>query len=291
MRIPSLIVTGCLFVLLGIRCVEFDSPSGYAQEITSEPSETNSDEQQLRDRLSELAAQFRFTVDDADSRVLTFHRAPILSYTNPVRERGQIGSIYLWTLDHRPAVIGSLWTFRVGNDSRRLSIELHRLITQPMRTELPDLPNSGRPLPAWNPLPDATATSVLPGAGLRQASMLLMKSKTRRNAERFTAAVIDPESGEAQSLRLLPKPIYEYETEQHDYGALYAFVMTTDPELFLHLQTHNTSSGIQLQYSFSRMTGRELKVKVDDQPTWSVDRAKIWDGTVPYYFCPNVAEF
>ena len=57
-------------------------------------------------------------------------------------------------------------------------------------------------------------------------------------------------AGEEQALRLLPKPLYRYErpdgpTSSSD-GALFAFVLGTDPEVFLLLEAADRPGALEL---------------------------------------------
>ncbi|MCA9135462.1 MAG: hypothetical protein KDB00_01850 [Planctomycetales bacterium] len=259
--------------------------------VAQEPENSSSDENDdtaLQQRLAGLAAEFQFTALPDDQPPILISETPLLSYTNPIRAQGQVGSIFLWTRDKRPAVIGSLWTFRINDDSRRLSIELHSLSQNEIQAKLPTLENPRRPLPDFRPPAPAITWAPLSSAGLRSASPAQVRSKIRRNAERFSAEVIDPQTGNAQALRLLPKPLYEFKTDDVVYGAICAFVLATDPELIVILEARKSGNSIELHYAFARMTGRQLKVKIEGEDTLSFDRAPVWDGNHAYYFCPNV---
>lgn len=272
-------------------------PNGFGQEAGTGGRATDTEavqqEKDIQRRLGELAADFRFETVGKESVPLTRSAMPLLTFTNPVRGRGQLGSIYLWTQGNRPGVVGSLWTFRGQNDSHRLSIELHSLCSSTLATKLPAIANPRRPLPVWNPPAESISWTMLPGAeppGVASVATTgpRIKSLVRRIADRFTADVIDPATGKGQPLRLLSKPLYEYESEGVSFGAMFAFVMATDPELMLCLEARPAPAGTQLHYALARMTGRELRASVDGEAIWKVDRASVWDGMLAYYFCPNV---
>lgn len=255
------------------------------------PSDVNENDAGVQARLVKLAAEFRFSTVGESSTALKNAEDPLLSFTNPIRARGQVGAIFLWSLDNRPAVLGSLWTFRGQNDSTRLSIELHSLSQQGIQAELPKFESPRRSLPDFNPPAPAIQWSQLSDASLRPSPPALLRSKIRRHAERFSADVIDPQTGAAQALRILPKPLYEFQTDDVAFGAVFAFVLATDPELIVVFEARKAANGVELHYAFARMTGRPLNVKVDGADAWKVDRAAIWDGNQPYYFCPNATDF
>jgi hypothetical protein len=81
-------------------------------------------------------------------------------------------------------------------------------------------------------------------------------------------------TGEDQSLRLLPKPLYRYESKDPALrdGALFAFVLGTDPEFFLLLEARTTPHGPRWQYSLARMNDDPLRVTFQGKVIWKVDK-------------------
>ena len=246
-----------------------------------------------------LATATQISVDQSDGKQpvkAKLHPAPLLSYTNPVRSRDQHGAIYLWTVADRPVALASFWSFRGSADTHRLSIEFHALCDQQMLEPiLPQLVRPRRELPQWTPPTPSLVWKPLDDTVIASRSPALIRSITRRQANRFAAELKDPASGESKPLRLLPRPLHEYsQTTNQDgdviYGAIFAYVLATDPEAFLHLEVRQTRTGPEMHFACTRMTGRPLAMTLNSNQVWSVDKAQVWDGNQAYYFCPNAAD-
>jgi hypothetical protein len=75
-------------------------------------------------------------------------------------------------------------------------------------------------------------------------------------------------------LRLLSNPLYRYAAEEKGVidGAVFAFVLGTDPELLLVLEAQKTGDGGQIWvYRFEAMTYWAVEVKREGRSVWSVE--------------------
>jgi len=82
--------------------------------------------------------------------------------------------------------------------------------------------------------------------------------------------------GERTELRLLPQPLYRYESTNPDIvdGGLFAFVCSigTDPEVFLVLEAINTADGPRWHYALARFSHMDLFVNFKDREVWQAIR-------------------
>lgn len=242
-------------------------------------------------RYDRIAASFHFAPEDAPDALLERVPNAVLTYTNPVRMRGQEGAIYLWTRNRRPAVIGSIWSIRDLNDpsTRRLSVELHSLSQEAIHTRPPMV--EGRTLPNWMPPAGAMDVTEMPGGNVTGTSAAVLRARLRQAARRFEATVTDRKRNERSPLRLMSQPIYQYSGGEVLAGCLFAFVLATDPEIFMLLEARRADQGAQIFYGFARMTGKPLSAEFDGAEVWSAGQAEIWTGGNPYYFCVSAASF
>jgi hypothetical protein len=116
--------------------------------------------------------------------------------------------------------------------------------------------------------PDATAAGRLRQlkalAGQFQSTMLGWKS----------------DDTDREELRLLPRPLYRYATGDGPVidgaafdGAVFAFVMGTDPESLLLLEAVEDRGGkAKWQYGFARRTSGQLEGRHRDKVVWSAAR-------------------
>jgi hypothetical protein len=105
------------------------------------------------------------------------------------------------------------------------------------------------------------------------------ESKTQRLvqmrslARRFSATCYAPRTDEPTQLRLLTQPLYRYTDDKAGLldGALFALVVSNDPELFLVLEAvrDDKDSKPQWRYSLARMSSQKLSVVLDDKEVWT----------------------
>ena len=203
------------------------------------------------------------TMRRADT-TLTMLDQPLLFYTNPVRNNDQHGAIFLWTEGGKPAVIGSIWSAlnRQNPDVRFVTHELHSLSVHPEITATRNEENlwtSGEVGISWQRLEGVAPPATSPAQRLAQ-----MRSIMRRYS-----VTIDVE-GESD-LRLLNQPLYRYpqHTEGVLDGAVFAFAMTTDPELLILLEAREEDSKAAWHIAFARFGNKAMLVKEDDRAVWS----------------------
>jgi hypothetical protein len=84
----------------------------------------------------------------------------------------------------------------------------------------------------------------------------------------------------------LPQPVYRHASEAGEVldSGLFAFVVGTDPEVFLLLQAANTSSGPQWRYGLARMNNDELIVLRKEERVWTAPPlGRPTDARSPYF--------
>ncbi|HVW38265.1 MAG TPA: hypothetical protein VHB99_13210, partial [Pirellulales bacterium] len=87
------------------------------------------------------------------------------------------------------------------------------------------------------------------------------------------------DDSDREELRLLPRPLYRYETDRHEAaggdvldGAVFAFVMGTDPESLLLIESTKQGDAAKWQYAFVRRTSGELEGRHRGQVVWHAER-------------------
>ena len=88
-------------------------------------------------------------------------------------------------------------------------------------------------------------------------------------------------------MRLLAQPIYRYEKPEGDLidGALFVFVLGTDPEALLLIEAHQVDGTPRWQYGLARMSNVNLRVSDRGRPVWEVPTLpwpKFLDRSEPY---------
>lgn len=224
-----------------------------------------------------------FTVEEArnDPVPLTLVREPMQTWTNPIRGDTQHGTVHLWTNSGRPSVIGSVWSALDAKDRSRRNIcyEFHSLSQAPVSARLADKSwwSPREPGVNWLPIADVPQPGASRAIRLRQM---------RDFAHELKAEIVAGEADKNTELRLLPQQLYRYpdQTEGVIDGAIFAFVMATDPELFVVIEQRRdeTSGNPVWMLAPARFTGESLRLSRGKQilwesPQWEYRRDRIYD--------------
>jgi hypothetical protein len=183
---------------------------------------------------------------------------PVLRFTNPVG-RVRDGTVFLWLdCDGRPAVVAqatlnlkATWVHEFSSLSPgRFTVVSSRGPTWTTKTggvEFEPIPNAPRP------------------AQSARERLTQMRALTREFAvdEAFVK-----ESW--QTLRLLPKPFARYGREGSNVldGALFCFVLTTDPEAYLMLEARVANDIPVWQYAFARSSYSPIRASWKGKSVW-----------------------
>jgi hypothetical protein len=240
------------------------APAAHAQEASADP-----------DRLLDAwMALYQERAESLDMRVagdperrLELQKSALLRYTNPVRNVQQHGAVYVWTIDGRPSVVGSIWSAidRMQPQLRRLNFEWHSLSADDITAERNGslLWTSGDPGVDWQALREFDPVA---------ASRPLRLVQMRRIARLLTARI---ETGESE-LRLMDQPIYRYPevVPGVEDGAVFAFVMGTDPELLVLLEaTASDGDNARWRAACARFSNGPMQVSLKDREFWACGKA------------------
>jgi hypothetical protein len=212
---------------------------------------------------------------DRDHREkLELQRTPVYVWTNPLRSGGQHGAVFVWTYQGRPEAIGSIFSYPAAG-RRRVLHELHSL-SQKVLDPVRDSPVR------WQPKAGLTL-KPLPDAPVPADSALKRGFQLRALSRDFAARSIDRQQTTWQ-LRLLPQPLYRYESTDPNVidGALFAFVTSagTDPEAIVILEARQVDNAPQWQYGLARFSDLNVFVDYKQIEVWKSVRGgdDIWDN-------------
>ena len=111
------------------------------------------------------------------------------------------------------------------------------------------------------------APAEMPAARLRQMKTL---------ASQFSSTMLGwkADKTDREPLRLLPQPLYRYDSKRSDVldGAVFAFVQGTDPESLFLIEAFKKGDGFKWQFAFVRRTSGELEGRHKDNVVWHADR-------------------
>jgi hypothetical protein len=230
-------------LLLG---VDSDSATSASEPIDSEIAA------QWQPIFGRVAAEYELLPEN-DSKPLKVLERPVYKWARSGAFGGTNGAIYVWTRSGCAEAVACFWRSPAADGKISVAHELHSLaptlLTSNRTGSHPWKPSAGvqRQLLADAPVPAATESGRL-----RQ-----MRSICRD----FAASTVSS-SDERTELRLLPQPLYRYESTDPEMvdGALFAFVCSvgTDPEVFLVLEARETKEGKRWHYALARFFPSQL---------------------------------
>jgi len=214
----------------------------------------------------------------ADGAAIDNPKEPALRWTNPAAGR-VYGNTYVWLHNGRPVAVGSM--FRNFHPWNTFNGELTALAGTKLVAKRDDKV-IWRPKDEWKwqPTPGAAAPAATAGPRLIQMKAL---------AGEFVVEVLDTRNvpkGENQTPRLLPKPLYRYDAEKNKTldGALFAFVLGTDPELLLLIECDTAAEKPEWRFGVGRMNRDAIRLKYKDKIVWEVESFRQHKPEDPYYF-------
>lgn len=195
---------------------------------------------------------------------------PVLRFTNTV---GTVtdGTIFLWVdAAGRPAAAVQVFQNTSGNWYQAFS----SLSTAPLSTGR--VWNPSRAGVAFKPVPGAPRPADTPERRMRQMHELLKGFGAEMNLELKTW----------HTLRPLTKPLARYGKAGTDVvdGALFAYVLTTDPEVYLLLEVRAGKGGPEWQFAFAPEANAPMRGSWKGKNVWDFPFQDLGsDGGAPYF--------
>jgi hypothetical protein len=229
-------------------------------QAPAESSATSSLEQFLQE-----AQGYDIRLGGRSQSKLELSPKPLLHWDNPAAN-GEDGAVYVWMLDGRPEVIGTMFTlFSRGAGQRILKHSLHSLASGPLTAD-----HLGQRV--WTP--NAKGLDFRPiadapdPAGSSRLRLLQMKSL----AKDFSGKLVDLKDRNVE-LRLLPQPIIRYEPTRADVqdGAIFALAEGTDPQALVVIEARRHESQWRWEAAFARFHFVTLYGYHKQQEVWRVD--------------------
>lgn len=209
---------------------------------------------------------------------LKFVPEPVLHWSNPIRPGETNGSVFVWTSEGQVELVGTVFSYLVpGNETQRVIVHsFHSLSLQPLQGGFDGKPAWSFPVAGIDPKPIPAGPSPSRTGTTRLIQM-------RQLAREFAAAV--NLAGESQELRLLPQPLYRNQASSVDVldGALFAFVLGTDPELMLLIEARQSGDDLLWHYSTARFSDLTITLRHQGVELWTENQnARRQDPNYPY---------
>lgn len=244
-------------------------------------------QQHWLDLSRKYAEAFTLTgIEDEGAKPFLLHEKPIFLHTQSVRG-DDIGAVHLWlTEDKRPAVVGAVFAWSNSKNSRMVMYEFHSLVHQPISLKTSDrVPWTSRTRGfEWKSFPEGAPTPA--------EKPLRHRLRVKQLARRFTANTTT-DKNQRWELRLVPTPIFEYQSESAgvDYGALFAFCQGTDTELLLLIEAcHNPErdsedqSSRRWRYGLAPFSDYKIRAELDREEVWESPQATAGENGKPHFW-------
>ena len=218
----------------------------------------------LRDLYLGDAGSYRIYRDAGRAERAELRPEPAYVWTNPVRNGGQDGHVFVWTYRGRPEAVGTIFSSPLTG-RRKVMHELHSLSAAVLEVDHPG------PHP-WKPLQPGVDLRPIPGAPEPGRSAPQRLVQMRALAREFAATAVDA-ADRPWELRVLPQPLYRYESTDPDVldGAIFTLVSSagTDPELMIVVEARKPPgeppSAFSWQFGAARFSIMALTVRLKDR--------------------------
>ncbi|HVX60654.1 MAG TPA: hypothetical protein VHC19_08630 [Pirellulales bacterium] len=275
-------IAGASFVRIGLAVLALllGGPYAVCEDRNDQSEPTNQVDAELRETSRLIQAElprWRIAIGP-DNTQLKLEPNPILRWTNPATGR-IYGDIFIWTAGGRPEAVTSLykaWQPAWGFTGEFLSLSEKNLVARRNQAVIWKCDQAGI---ALQDLFEAPAPAENARQRLRQM---------RAMATGFSVVLVDRRrnvDGERQALRQLSKPVYRYQLVSGEAidGAIFAFVLGTDPETLLLLEARGQPDDARWTYAFARLNRDELAGYYKQREVWQVDRLADVKYDEPYF--------
>ncbi len=233
--------------------------------------EAAKDRPSLEDRFQALnladARKWEMFLDAGRQKKADLVESPVFVWTNPTKNKGQHGAIFVWTFEGRPMVIGSIFV-DCTIASQRLMHEFHSLSSEVIYPLCKACEGDD-----WRPK-SGIAIRSLPSAPRPEATPAKRLLQMRAIAREFGGNTYDNWRKLRWELRALPQPLYRYQQAAAGItdGAILALVNDagTDPEVLLLLEARQET----WHYALLRFSDATLHVEYQGKEIWNAIRGE-----------------
>jgi hypothetical protein len=264
-RLPVVLVlaTALAICSVGPPLIAEDPPAGKKDEKSSDIAPPTAKELADKKMMFMKTALSHFTIQVGDNKEQAKVLDPCLRWNNPISTAADgIVAVYAQN-GGRPAALGQFFF----NFQKKWVNEF---------TIIPDgdvtIMRSGKEF--WKPSEFVCKFTDLPRSPIPADKPALRLPQMRAIAADFS--VVDHFGAVnivKQDLRLLTQPVYRYsEAGKIVDGALFIFVLGTDPECCVLVEAYQDDKGSRYRYAVAPMSIYQLEVSYKDNLVWSIER-------------------
>lgn len=190
---------------------------------------------------------------------------PVFQHAAPSRKSDDIGGVWIWKDKfNRPIAAGTVFGWTAAPGMRRVIHEFCSLSRTKFEAKYNKTGEGGvwRPssVAEWKPLRDAATPKKS-----------LLRSQLKKESRRFAAHAF--RGGERWQLRLVPTPVYQYETPELENtlgGAVFVICQDTNTDVVIGIEAVRPSKSqpYRFEYTLGSFTDMDLHVELDQKEVW-----------------------
>lgn len=256
-RLFLVVISTLLLCWVGPALLADDPPAGKTGKKPPDiapPTEKELADERMKFMKKSLS---RFTIHVGEQEEPFTAGDPCLRWTNPIDEAiAGVVAVYAYK-GGRPAALGQLFLGKEWVNEFTIIAESDVTIKR-----------SGRLF--WKPVEYVCKFAELPHSPRPADKPILRLAQMRAIAADFSAT--SHYRGDKHDLRLLRQPIYRYSEKGKILdGALFAFVLGTDPDCGLLLEAYQDGKESRYRYALAPITVFKLEARYKDREVWSVE--------------------
>ena len=195
---------------------------------------------------------------------------PVLRWRNAARGQDGEAMLAIWLKNGHPLAMASIYPW--GGE---LKHEFDLLAPKP------GLVAKSEENLIWSPATAGVEFKNVPGSKAPASTPVARLREMKALAERFEGTMTGWNAADTdnETLRLLPRPIYRYESSPNSDakdlpldGAMFAFTTGTDPEIVLMLEADGTGDSMSWEYACVRATSGGLEMRLDGAVVWTASK-------------------
>lgn len=224
-------------------------------------------------RLTKTIETYSIAMGDDQPEALELVKAPVLRYSDTISPVSD-GLVFVWTRGGRPEAVMAAHHGTQGHTW----LEFRSLSLSPLTATWKDSVE-------WMSRTAGVEFQPIEGAPEPDRSAARRLSQMRSMLEAFSASVSDNRLGR-QELRLLAQPIYRYAQPERGItdGAIFAFVLTTNPEFLMVVEAQTMEGKPRWMYSPARFTGRQCELRMNNRPVWPLEELPMTHDPTAAFF-------
>jgi hypothetical protein len=225
--------------------------------LCAQDSESAARLQAMEIRAASTSISFR---NESQPGEITMLKSPLFRYSDEQRTILD-GSFWCWVSEGRPVAFQKVERYKHEDPSLHWLYCFASASTKQIDVQWQEgrLWKSSEPGIKWNSVP-AKAVPPTTRAFAVQAKNL---------ARQCSVTLYEDTHKTQEQLRLLSRPIYEYETDRTNRGAVFGFATGTNPDAILLVEMDRSKENPEWNLGWIQMTAGRLAARVRGQTVWT----------------------